>query len=139
MAASSAAAALGVANRLRRAVAQPITLEGQEFMVKCSVGVVRPSDATTLVRRTVVITNPQGLHLRPAATFAKKAREFAGRVNVIRDGKSVNGKSQVELLLPPEVRRFDRGEVRPFDTTHVADDERQHVEVRPSDRTSPLG
>src|SRR4051794_28121342 len=60
----------------------------------------RPGDSPTLARRTVVITNPQGLHLRPAATFAKKAREFTGRVNVIRDAKAVNGKSQVALLLP---------------------------------------
>jgi len=58
-----------------------------------------PADPPTVARRTVVITNPQGLHMRPAASFAKKAREFPGRVNVIRDGKSVNGKSPLELLL----------------------------------------
>lgn len=58
-----------------------------------------PGGLPRVARRTVVISNPQGLHLRPAASFAKRARQFAGRVNVIREGMSVNGKSQVELLL----------------------------------------
>jgi diguanylate cyclase (GGDEF)-like protein/PAS domain S-box-containing protein len=35
------AEALGVANRLRRSVAQPVVLDGHEFTVRCSVGVVR--------------------------------------------------------------------------------------------------
>ncbi len=38
----------------------------------------------------------------------------------------------VELLLPPEVRRFDRGEVRPFDTTHETADDRLTLRITPA-------
>jgi phosphotransferase system HPr (HPr) family protein len=60
--------------------------------------VARPSDARPL-RREVTIANPQGLHLRPAAAFAKLARQFTSSVTVIRDDRCVNGKSQLDLLL----------------------------------------
>jgi diguanylate cyclase (GGDEF)-like protein/PAS domain S-box-containing protein len=43
------AEALGVANRLRRSVAQPVVLDGHEFTVRCSVGVVRAVGDTTPV------------------------------------------------------------------------------------------
>jgi phosphocarrier protein HPr len=51
------------------------------------------------LQRVVTVTNPQGLHLRPAAAFAKAAREFQSTVTVRRDDRSVNGKSQLDLLL----------------------------------------
>jgi phosphotransferase system HPr (HPr) family protein len=51
------------------------------------------------VQRSVIITNPMGLHFRPAAIFAKRAAEFQSAVNVIRpDGRRVNGKSMLDLL-----------------------------------------
>lgn len=52
-----------------------------------------------VLRREIVINNPQGLHLRPATAFAKLARQFACTVTVVRDDQRVNGKSQMELLL----------------------------------------
>jgi phosphotransferase system HPr (HPr) family protein len=51
------------------------------------------------LRRTITVVNPQGLHLRPAAAFAKRAREFAASVQVLRDDRAVNGKSQLDLVL----------------------------------------
>ena len=51
------------------------------------------------LRRVVVVNDPQGLHMRPAAMFAKVARQFQSAVTIHRDGKSVNGKSQLDLLL----------------------------------------
>jgi phosphotransferase system HPr (HPr) family protein len=51
------------------------------------------------LRRTVIIRDPQGLHMRPAAAFAKRAREYQSSVTVLRDDRSVNGKSQIDLLL----------------------------------------
>lgn len=50
-------------------------------------------------RREVVVGHAQGLHMRPAAAFAKLARQFRSNVTVARDGQAVNGKSQLELLL----------------------------------------
>jgi diguanylate cyclase (GGDEF)-like protein/PAS domain S-box-containing protein len=41
--------ALRIANRLRESVAQPVTLEGEPFSVRCSVGVVRASESATAV------------------------------------------------------------------------------------------
>ena len=51
------------------------------------------------LRRTVTVTDPQGLHMRPAARFAKLARDFKSAVTVRRDDRSVNGKSQIDMLL----------------------------------------
>jgi phosphotransferase system HPr (HPr) family protein len=54
------------------------------------------------LRRTVTVMNPQGLHMRPAATFAKLARQFQSTVTVrtvSREDRGVNGKSQLDLLL----------------------------------------
>ncbi len=51
------------------------------------------------LRRTVTIKDPQGLHMRPAAAFAKLARQFRSAVTVRREDRSVNGKSQLDLLL----------------------------------------
>ena len=51
------------------------------------------------LRRVVTVANPQGLHMRPAAAFAKAARQYKSTVTVSRDDRSVNGKSQIDLLL----------------------------------------
>jgi len=53
----------------------------------------------TTLQRWVTIADPQGLHMRPAAAFAKLARQFQSRVTVSRDNRSVNGKSQLDLML----------------------------------------
>lgn len=52
-----------------------------------------------VARLNVVVQDPQGLHMRPAAMFAKVARQYQSSVTICRDGKSVNGKSQLDLLL----------------------------------------
>jgi len=51
------------------------------------------------LRRAVTVANPQGLHMRPAAAFAKAARQFQSTVTVSREDRTVNGKSQIDLLL----------------------------------------
>jgi phosphotransferase system HPr (HPr) family protein len=51
-------------------------------------------------RRTVVVKNPQGLHVRPAAAFAGLAARFESRVTVSKgDGEKVDGKFWPDLLL----------------------------------------
>jgi phosphotransferase system HPr (HPr) family protein len=51
------------------------------------------------LRRIVTVMDPQGLHMRPAAAFAQRARQFRSDVTIRRDDRSVNGKSQLDLLL----------------------------------------
>jgi phosphocarrier protein len=50
------------------------------------------------VRLTVLVTNPQGLHLRPLTAFAQLAQQFQARVSVSKDGRSVDGKSPFEMF-----------------------------------------
>lgn len=50
-------------------------------------------------RGTVVIANPQGLHMRPASAFARRAQSFAGNVSVYKGDQCVNGKSLIDLLM----------------------------------------
>ena len=51
------------------------------------------------LRRTVLVTNPNGLHLRPSAAFVRLAERFQSNVTITHDGRSVNGKSVWDLLL----------------------------------------
>jgi phosphotransferase system HPr (HPr) family protein len=51
------------------------------------------------LKRFFTVADPQGLHMRPAAAFAKLARQFKSDVTVRRDDRSVNGKSQLDLML----------------------------------------
>ena len=50
------------------------------------------------VTRTVVVTNPQGLHARPADLFVKLASQYQAKVEVIKDGERVDGKSILAIL-----------------------------------------
>jgi phosphocarrier protein len=49
--------------------------------------------------REVEIVNRQGLHARPAMTFAETASRFRSRVTVYKDNKKVDGKSVMEMML----------------------------------------
>ncbi len=50
------------------------------------------------VRRTVVIVNPNGLHMRPATTFAQLAAGVACDITVWLGEKRANGKSLWDLI-----------------------------------------
>jgi phosphocarrier protein HPr len=51
------------------------------------------------LRRSVVIVNPHGLHMRPASAFARTAQRFESSVNVWQGNQCVNGKSLIDLML----------------------------------------
>ncbi|MBY0231954.1 MAG: HPr family phosphocarrier protein [Gemmataceae bacterium] len=52
------------------------------------------------LKRTVVVANPNGLHLRPSAAFVQTAQRFQSRVTVHHNGNSVDGKnSPLDLML----------------------------------------
>ena len=48
--------------------------------------------------REVVLTNPLGLHARPATTFVDRASKFQAEVTLWKDGREANGKSIMDLL-----------------------------------------
>ena len=48
--------------------------------------------------KTVTVSNPQGLHARPADRFAKMANEFESQITLVKDGMRVDGKSVLNIL-----------------------------------------
>lgn len=51
----------------------------------------------TVARRKVTVTNPQGLHLRPAYVFVELASKFDASVQLIKNGERVDGKSILSI------------------------------------------
>jgi phosphocarrier protein len=51
------------------------------------------------LRRTVIVQDPLGLHMRPLTAFAQRASAFQSAVTLVKDGQRVNGKSPLELML----------------------------------------
>ncbi|HET6373989.1 MAG TPA: HPr family phosphocarrier protein [Candidatus Polarisedimenticolia bacterium] len=51
-----------------------------------------------MIEAEVTIVNQLGLHMRAAGKFAKLAGTFRSRVNILRDGITVDGKSIVGIL-----------------------------------------
>ena len=49
--------------------------------------------------RQVTIANKKGLHVRPAAAFAQEAARFKSKIRILRDGRSFDGKSSLDLLM----------------------------------------
>jgi phosphocarrier protein len=57
-----------------------------------------PSDGLqTVASRQIEITNPLGLHMRPANVFVRLAHTFRSDVRVLHNGHSINGKSILDL------------------------------------------
>lgn len=52
-----------------------------------------------MARQTVTVTNPTGLHARPAADFVKVATALDCNVFLEKDGKKVDAKSILGLLM----------------------------------------
>lgn len=50
------------------------------------------------VRRSVTISNASGLHARPCHAVASTAQGYASTLEVCCEGRSVNGKSILELM-----------------------------------------
>ena len=51
-----------------------------------------------MLRREVEISNPSGLHLRPAGVFCKEAMKFHSAVSIISKGTTANAKSVLSVL-----------------------------------------
>ncbi len=51
-----------------------------------------------MVSQKVKITNPTGLHLRPAGLFTKTMSQFDSEIFVCKDGNEINAKSVLHVL-----------------------------------------
>lgn len=49
-------------------------------------------------KQSVVIANPEGLHLRAASLFVELANQFVSQIRVTKEGVHADGKSIVDLL-----------------------------------------
>ena len=52
-----------------------------------------------MTSRSVIVTNPLGMHARAAARFVHVATRFESRVRVSRQGREMDGKSIMGILL----------------------------------------
>ncbi|QDT01406.1 Phosphocarrier protein HPr [Adhaeretor mobilis] len=50
------------------------------------------------VQRTVVVTNPQGIHLRPAEQIARLAEQFESEITISHETFSVDAKSIIHVM-----------------------------------------
>ena len=48
--------------------------------------------------RTVIVTNPEGLHARPAYMFVELASKYQAQIEVIKDSERIDGKSILSIL-----------------------------------------
>jgi phosphotransferase system HPr (HPr) family protein len=51
------------------------------------------------LRRNVIIKNPQGFHVRPAAALAERARQFQSKVSLIHGDLRVDGRQVLDLIM----------------------------------------
>ncbi|MDX5298033.1 MAG: HPr family phosphocarrier protein [Gammaproteobacteria bacterium] len=52
-----------------------------------------------MIRHPITIINKLGLHARAAAKLVSTASQFESRVSVIKDGRAVDGKSIMSVML----------------------------------------
>jgi phosphocarrier protein HPr len=50
------------------------------------------------LKQTVLITNPEGFHMRPITAFVQLASRYQSNVKVSRDDRSADGKSAMDML-----------------------------------------
>lgn len=51
-----------------------------------------------MLKKTVTIQNPSGMHARPASLFVQKATSYPCEIHIIKGTKTVNGKSIMGLM-----------------------------------------
>ena len=54
--------------------------------------------STETITRTVVVTNPHGLHARPAVVIVKTVREYVAQVTIRRGNQIVDAASILDLM-----------------------------------------
>jgi phosphotransferase system HPr (HPr) family protein len=54
--------------------------------------------SSTVITRTVIVRNPQGLHARPADLLVREASRHNAAISLVKDGYRVDCKSILSLL-----------------------------------------
>lgn len=54
--------------------------------------------STDIATSQVVVSNPQGLHARPADLFVRLAQTFDSSITIIKDDRRADGKGILDLL-----------------------------------------
>lgn len=47
---------------------------------------------------TYTITDPAGIHARPAGLLVKKTQPYASEITIVKDDKKANGKSMLSIM-----------------------------------------
>jgi len=55
-------------------------------------------DDSKVATREITVQNELGLHARPAAEFAKKARAFRSEIWIVKEGQRFSAGSLIEIL-----------------------------------------
>lgn len=51
-----------------------------------------------MVSKEFTITNKMGMHMRPANTFVTAMAKYSADINIIFNGKAINGKSIMNIM-----------------------------------------
>lgn len=51
-----------------------------------------------MISRKIMIRNPEGLHMRPAAIFAEEMGKYECEITIITDNDEVNAKSILSIM-----------------------------------------
>jgi len=70
----------------------------QEFPLKSLQYKYSNTRSITMKKVTAFVQSSMGLHARPATDFVKCAKSFSSSITVTHDGKTVNGKSILNIL-----------------------------------------
>ena len=52
-----------------------------------------------MIERTATVTNPLGVHARPAAQLVRLSNTFESEILLVKDGVPVNGKSIMGVMM----------------------------------------
>lgn len=51
-----------------------------------------------MVTKTLTVTNPQGLHMRPASVLAGAMGKYKSEITITHNGNAINAKSVMNLI-----------------------------------------
>jgi phosphocarrier protein HPr len=58
----------------------------------------KPERTAKMVSKSLTVTNPQGLHMRPASELAGAMGKYKSEICIIHNGNKINAKSVMNLI-----------------------------------------
>jgi len=87
-----------------------------------------------VTERQVTVSNPLGVHARPAAMIVQTATRFQSEIWLIKDGRKVNGKSMLGVMVLMRPKRWTRSCACLINASTSADDD---IRARHRKRSRP--